>query len=168
LNELQARAHQKSPVALVPAGDPMVLHNGTIDLAKVNAYRRGVDQPQVGYRWQADTARYCRHIYRRAPARLLLDQLLFTPDAAHPTRGLSPDPAVANSLFTFLAQRFVATYDILGCAQLLQRPDPVTATMAAQAVATRATADRMTDRRQKQDPAPSELREDSESYTGQR
>src|SRR5437879_12244251 len=57
LNELQARAHQKSPVALVPAGDPMVLNNGTIDLAKVNAYRRGVDQPQVGYRWQSDAAR---------------------------------------------------------------------------------------------------------------
>jgi len=166
LNELQARAHQKSPVALVPAGDPMVLNNGTIDLAKVNAYRRGVDQPQVGYRWQADTARYCRHIYRRAPARLLLDQLLFTPDAAHPTRGLSPDPAVANSLFTFLAQRFVATYDILGCAQLLQRRDPVTVTMDAQGVVTRAKVDRMTYRRHQQDLAACERQDDSVDDAG--
>jgi hypothetical protein len=47
LNELQARAHQRSPMALIPAGDPMVLDaDGSTDLAKVNAYRRGVDQPE--------------------------------------------------------------------------------------------------------------------------
>ncbi|MGC2197571.1 MAG: hypothetical protein WA628_23065 [Terriglobales bacterium] len=141
LNELQARARQASPVALVPAGDPMVLNNGGRDLAKVNAYRRGVDQPQVGYAFQADTARYCRHMLRIAPARMLQDQAWLMPDAAHPTRGLSPDPTVADSLFTFMAQRFVASYDILGCANLVRIPDPVTLTVSAQGVTTGATID---------------------------
>src|SRR6266852_3414028 len=47
LNELQAAARQAQPVALVPAGDPMVLLNGNININKVNLYRAGVDQPPV-------------------------------------------------------------------------------------------------------------------------
>ena len=141
LNELQARARQGSPVALVPLGDPMALNNGTPDLTKVNAYRRGVDQPQVGYNFQADTARYCRHMLRIAPARMVEDHALLMPDATHPTRGLSPDPAAADTLFTFLAQRFVASYDILGCASLLNLPDPISVTTNAQGVTTGASID---------------------------
>jgi hypothetical protein len=139
LNELQARARQGFPVALVPAGDPMVLNNGSKDLVKVNAYRRGVDQPPVAWSFQADTARYCRNMLRIAPARMIQDQSFLMPDAAHPTRGLSPDPGVADSLFTFLAQRFVASYDILGCADLLNTPDPVSLTVNADGVTTGAT-----------------------------
>jgi hypothetical protein len=139
LNELQARAKQGFPVALVPAGDPMVLSNGSKDLMKVNAYRRGVDQPPVAWSFQADTARYCRNMLRVAPARMMQDQALLRPDAAHPTRGLSPDPGVADSLFTFLAQRFVASYDILGCANLLRVPDPIALTINADGITTAAT-----------------------------
>jgi hypothetical protein len=139
LNELQARARQGFPVALVPAGDPMVLNSGSKDLVKVNAYRRGVDQPPVAWSFQADTARYCRNMLRIAPARMIQDQSFLMPDAAHPTRGLSPDPGVADSLFTFLAQRFVASYDILGCADLLNTPDPVSLTVNADGVTTGAT-----------------------------
>jgi hypothetical protein len=53
----------------------------------------------------------------------------------------SPDPAVANSLFTFLAQRFVATYGAngLNCVGLLNRPDPVTVTTDGNGVAVAAT-----------------------------
>jgi hypothetical protein len=136
LNELQARAKQGFPVALVPAGDPMVLSNGSKDLVKVNAYRRGVDQPPVAWSFQADTARYCRNMLRVAPARMMQDQALLMPDAAHPTRGLSPDPGAADSLFTFLAQRFVASYDILGCADLLRVPDPIALTINADGITT--------------------------------
>jgi hypothetical protein len=150
LNELQARARQASPVALVPLGDPMVLNNGAPDLRKVNAYRRGVDQPQVGYAYQADTARYCRHMLRIAPARMLQDQAWLMPDAAHPTRGLSPDPAAADTLFHFLAQRFVASYDILGCASLLNLPDPISVTTNAQGVTTGASIDMSTITRARQ------------------
>jgi hypothetical protein len=136
---LQARAYQRFPVALVPAGDPMVLSNGGKDFVKLNAYRRGVDQPPVAWSFQADTARYCRNMLRIAPARMIQDQSFLMPDATHPTRGLSPDPGVADSLFTFLAQRFVASYDILGCADLLHIPDPVALTINADGVTTGAT-----------------------------
>jgi len=141
LNELMARARQASPVALVPLGDPMALNNGAPDLTKVNAYRRGVDQPQVGYNFQADTARYCRHMLRMGPARMLQDQAFLMPDATHPTRGLSPDPAAADTLFLFLAQRFVASYDILGCASLLNLRDPISVTTDAQGVTIGASID---------------------------
>jgi hypothetical protein len=133
LNELQARTHRRLPVALIPAGDPMVLDgDGSIDLVKVNAYRRGVDQPQVHYSWQADTARYCRHMLRIAPARLSLDQALLLSKP-------SPLSDVANSMFTFMAQRFVASYDILGCADLLNIPDPITFTQSKGGIAISAT-----------------------------
>ena len=129
LNELQARAHRKSPVALIPAGDPMVLDaDGSIDLAKLNAYRRGVDQPEVRRHWQADTARYCRQMLRIAPARLLLDQALLLSKP-------SPVAADADSMFTFLAQRFVASYDILGCGDLVKIPDPISFTRDENGVA---------------------------------
>lgn len=141
LNELQARALQASPVALVPAGDPMTQTKGRSDLAKVSAYRHGVDQPPVHYPFQADTARYCRHMLRIAPARMLQDQLFLMPDSTHPTRGVSPDPTVANSLFTFMAQRFVASYDILGCMSLVHIPDPISLTVDGQGVTTAATID---------------------------
>jgi hypothetical protein len=136
LNELQARAHQRSPAALIPAGDPMVLDaDGSVDLAKVNAYRRGVDQPEVHYNWQAETARYCRQMLRIGPARLLLDQavLLSKP---------SPVADDANSMFTFLAQRLAASYDILGCADLVNIPDPVSVTQDKNGVAISAKIDR--------------------------
>jgi hypothetical protein len=136
LNELQARAKQGFPVALVPAGDPMVLTNGSRDLVKLNAYRRGVDQPPVAWNFQAETARYCRNMLRVAPARMMQDQALLKPDAAHPSRGLSPDPGAADSLFTFLAQRFVASYDILGCENLLHVPDPIGLTINADGITT--------------------------------
>jgi hypothetical protein len=95
----------------------------------------------VWYSSQASTERYCRHMMRTAPARMLLDQSLLMPDATHPTRGLSPDPAAADSLFTFLAQRFVASYDILGCADRLHLPDPVSVVADSQGVVNGATID---------------------------
>ena len=159
LNELQARALQPSPVALVPAGDPMTRTTGKSDLVKVTAYRRGVDQPPVHYPFQAETARYCRHMLRIAPARMLQDQSFLMPDATHPSRGLSPDPAVANSLFTFMAQRFVASYDILGCANRVHIPDPISLTVDGQGVTTAATIDLSLVRRWRQSSTTSETQD---------
>jgi hypothetical protein len=132
LNELQARMFQSRPVARVPASDPMVLSDGDIDLDKLNAYRRGVDQPVVASAADADTARYCRNMFRIAPARLAFDQRAL---AAAP----SPDADAANSLFTFLAQRFVGSYDILGCADLIGKADPVAVKTNADGVTLSAT-----------------------------
>ena len=155
LNELQARAHHRSPVALIPAGDPMVLDgDGSIDLPKVNAYRRGVDQPEVHSSWQADTARYCRHMLRIAPARLLLDQALLLSKP-------SPVSDAANSMFTFMAQRFVASYDILGCANLVDIPDPISFTQDINGVAISATINLPFYDRCKRKLAPYESQDDA-------
>ncbi|MBA2287205.1 MAG: hypothetical protein H0W02_17160 [Ktedonobacteraceae bacterium] len=134
LNELQAASLQRAPMAQVPLGDPMVLNNNQPDLNKLNAYRRGVDQRPVQNMNQASTKTYCADLAKTAPARMQADAAI---TKARP----SPAADVANSLFTFLAQRFVATFDAngLNCAALLKQQDPVTVTTDANGVATDAT-----------------------------
>jgi hypothetical protein len=134
LNELQARQTQPAPVATVPAGDPMVLSNGNVSLHKTSLYRTGVDQPTIDSFHDGSTDRYCREMLRGAPGRLFNST----------TKGLlsnfkSPDAGAANSLFTFLAQRFVASYTNLDCQNLISQPDPITVTTDAAGVATSAT-----------------------------
>jgi hypothetical protein len=119
LNELQAGAHQLSPVALVPLLDPMVLVDGNVSLPKLNAYRIGVDQPQVRTTADADPVRYCANLRYIAPNRLLVDR-------PYLRAFRSADAAAANSLFTFLAQRYVASYEILDCQALLNQPVNIT------------------------------------------
>jgi hypothetical protein len=134
LDELQAAAHQAAPVALVPAGDPMVLNNNNPDLNKVNAYRAGVDQPPAQSMRAASTTAYCRHLLAIGPARIQRDMQF--------TQGRnSPDAGAANNLFTFLAQRFVASYGAngLNCVGLLNKPDPIAVTTDGNGVAISAT-----------------------------
>src|SRR6266851_1835927 len=136
LNELQAAAHQAAPVALIPSRDPMVLVNNNTNLNKLNAYRVGVDQPMMENMKAARTSMYCRNLLAIAPQRMLLDAQL---TKARP----SADPAVANSLFTFLAQRFVFTYEAngLNCTKLIGQPDPISVTTDENGVAIDATID---------------------------
>jgi hypothetical protein len=136
LNELQAAASQANPVALVPGHDPMVLVNNTNNLNKINAYRVGVDQPSVHNLQAASTRLYCTNLFAIAPQRIMLD--------AHLTKTIpSPDPAAANTLFTFLAQRFVATYGEaapgLNCAKLIGQRDPINVKTDGDGVAVDAT-----------------------------
>jgi hypothetical protein len=155
LNELQAKLYQRFPVARIPVGDPMALDaHGSINFGKVNAYRRGVDQAEIQYRWQGDTARYCRQMIRIQPARLLLDQdrLISSP---------SPDPEAANSMFTFMAQRFAGSYDILGCAKLTSLPDPVSFTTDGDGVAVSASIDTQKYQRCRRTLAPYEAQDNA-------
>jgi hypothetical protein len=134
LNEIQAAAHQAAPVALVPSRDPMVLVGNKSNLDKLNSYRMGVDQPVVQSLNTAGTRNYCTNLLAIAPQRMMLD--------AHLTKAFaSPDPAVANTLFTFLAQRFVTSYEAngLNCMKLLGQPDPVQVKTAGNGVAIDAT-----------------------------
>jgi hypothetical protein len=103
LNELQAAAHQPPPVALVPADDPMVLVDTTPNLTKLNLYRVGVDQPTVPSLQDASTRTYCINLMNVAPPRLAID-------APFLGRGATPDAAVGNTLFTFMAQRYLNTF----------------------------------------------------------
>jgi hypothetical protein len=122
LNELQAAIYQATPVALVPSGDPMTLVNGQPSLDKQNLYRAGVDQPREPSAEQAraDERDFCRSILQIAPSRIEADR-------AWTTTAASPDPATANSLFTFLAARFSFTAgpDGLNCTGLLHETNPV-------------------------------------------
>ena len=136
LNELQAAAHQATPVALVPSRDPMVLVNNRSNLNKINAYRVGVDQLLAQNLQAANSLLYCTNLLAIAPQRMMQDAQL--------TRAIpAPDPAVANTLFTFLAQRFVTSYEAngLNCMKLLGQPDPIKVKRDANGVAVAATID---------------------------
>jgi hypothetical protein len=133
LNELQAAVHQTAPVALVPLGDPFTLNSaGQPDLANVNRYRLGVAQFMAFSPADASTKEYCANFRSIASEKLILDQPFFTAFR-------SPFPNMANSLFTFMAQRFSATYQILNCKVLLNQPDPVTLTTSALGIVTGAS-----------------------------
>jgi hypothetical protein len=132
LNELQAGAFQQPPQAWIPLGDPFAQnppYSGIPSFDQVNAYRRGVDQPLA----QADnpennasTTTYCRNLVDIGIPLLQLERpfLIVRP---------SPDPAVADSLWTFMLLRFSGTYMLLNenqltCAELLGQPNPVSLT----------------------------------------
>jgi len=122
VNELQAHLLQKTPVARVPGGDPMVEFDGQYDLAKDNLYRSGVDQPSAS--WHTfQTAPYCREMLRALP-KMVLDQKMDTNFA-------SIAPAAANSTFTFVAQRWVASWQLLNCQSLINIEAPITLTTDA-------------------------------------
>jgi hypothetical protein len=134
-DELQAASQQKAPVALVPTNDPMVLNNGNRDLNKVNAYRKGADQPAAASLNDASGTTYCQNLVKINPARLQLDKTLFQNQP-------SPDGgATANNLFTFLANRLSASLgaDGLNCVGLLKIKNPITLTTNANGVVTNAT-----------------------------
>jgi hypothetical protein len=127
LNELQAAMYQAAPIAYVPSVDPMTLVNGQPSLPKQNLYRAGVDQPQEPSAMQAsaDQLSFCRDVLSIAPSRIEADKA-WTVSAA------SPDTAVANSLFTFLAARLSVTIGPGGlhCTSLLNVASPVQLTQA--------------------------------------
>lgn len=122
VNELQAHLLQKTPVARIPGGDPMVELNGQPDLSKDNLYRAGMDQPQASNR-TFQTAPYCREMLRALP-KMVLDQ-------NSETNFASIAPAAANNTFTFLAQRWVASWGLLNCQELINIDAPITLTTDA-------------------------------------
>ncbi len=134
LDELQAAAHQAQPVALVPAGDPMTKVGDNKNLRKLNLYRVGVDQPSVQNLDDASTKTYCKSLLAIGPERILVDAKL--------TKGRpSPDPAAANNLFTFLAQRFNTSFGPMGlnCQELLDAKSPIKVKTNDDGVTTSAT-----------------------------
>jgi hypothetical protein len=122
VDELQAHLLQKTPVARVPSRDPMVEFDGRPDLAKQNLYRAGMDQPAANSD-TFKTAPYCREMLRALP-KMVLDQKLETNFA-------SIAPAAANNTFTFLAQRWVASWGLLTCQNLINIAAPITLTTDA-------------------------------------
>ena len=122
LNELQAHLLQGTPMARVPSRDPMVEFAGQPDLTKDNLYRVAVDMNQ-GNNNNFITAPYCREMLRALP-KMALDQTLETNFA-------SIAPAAASNTFTFLAQRWVASWTLLTCPNLINIQAPITLTTDA-------------------------------------
>jgi hypothetical protein len=122
VNELQAHLLQKTPVARIPGGDPMVEINGHPNLDKDNLYRAGMDQPVATFQ-TFRTAPYCREMLRSLP-KMTLDQRM---ESNFPSLA----PAAANNTFTFLAQRWVAAWQLLNCQDLINIAAPITLTMNA-------------------------------------
>ncbi len=131
LDEIQANALQGPPVALVPLSDPMTLVNNAQSQDKTILYRKGVDQNPGGI-LSTDPTTYCQNFVNVGLPRVKND-MNFTINAT------SPDPAAANSLFTFLANRAQQSYVNLGCQNLLNLPNPVTVQMDGNGVVIAAT-----------------------------
>lgn len=93
----------------------------------MNRYRRGVYQQRADDNEDASTKAYCRNIRDIHTDKLIVDRPFLSVFR-------SVDPAVANNLFTFMTQRYVATYQILGCEALLNLPVNVTLVTNAQGV----------------------------------
>ena len=129
LNELDAAKNQKLPIALVQMGNPMTNINAVPNLDKTNLYRLSVNQPN-GTLQSTDTATFCLNYGTIAPSRIILDK-------AMTVNAPSPDPALANSLFTFLCQRFAGSFGPggLNCVGYLNIPNPIALTQDANGVA---------------------------------
>jgi hypothetical protein len=131
LDEIQANAFQPAPVALVPLTDPMTLVNNAASQDKTILYRQGVDQNPGGILPNNGTV-YCQNLVNTGLPRIKGDMTLTI-------NATSPDPAAANSLFTFLANRFMQAYGLLNCPNLINIPNPVTVQMDGNGVVIAAT-----------------------------
>ncbi|GCF10453.1 hypothetical protein [Dictyobacter arantiisoli] len=131
MDEIQANALQQAPIALVPLTDPMVLVNNAQSQDKTILYRKGVDQ-NPGNILPTDGTTYCQNYLNVGLPHIQGDMTITI-------NRTSPDPAAANSLFTFLANRFMQAYTLLNCPNLLNQPNPVTVQMNGNGVVTAAT-----------------------------
>ncbi len=134
-DELMAAADQQAPIALVPAGDPMVLVNNNPSLQKTNLYRAGANQTPAATLNDASTTTYCQNLVNVGVPRLQLDMANFQ-------NRPSPDGgATANNMFTFLANRLNGALGAngLNCVGLLKIQNPVTLTTDGNGIVTAAT-----------------------------
>lgn len=138
-NELQAQLFPPAGgPALVPVTDDFAFINNngqiTTSLPKTNLYRAGVGQPQAQTIANASGTPYCKSFAQSG--------VFIQSNMGHFTNQPSPAPAVANNLFTFLAQRFSTAFGpapSLGCTTIFGINSPVTLTMDGNGVVTQAT-----------------------------
>jgi hypothetical protein len=115
----------------------VINNNGQItqSLTKTNLYRAGVNQPQAADNANASGTTYCQQ-YAASGIFIAANQALFQD-------GTSPAPAVANNLFTFMANRFATSFGpvpSLGCQTIFGLDtSPVTQQMDGNGVVTSAT-----------------------------
>jgi hypothetical protein len=88
------------------------------DMSKLNNYRAAINQPIAKTPAEASTLYFCKHFAILHVPRLQknVDLLSALP---------SPMADVANSLFTFMAQRFANSFAQLGCPVMMDVQNPV-------------------------------------------
>ena len=111
--ELQALIYQQEPIALIPLNNPDALLTASQSQSpsKTNAYRIGVNQPQLGTGSNTDDGsptNYCNNMVNIQPPFLKAFQNQFT-------NAMTPDAGIGNNLFTFLANRFLQSLTNLAC-----------------------------------------------------
>ncbi|KAJ3344363.1 hypothetical protein HDU93_000153 [Gonapodya sp. JEL0774] len=112
LNELQAAATQAAPAALVPPVDPMVTVNAKPNAGKQTAYRAAVNMGP-GAANTAESTAYCQNYLNINAASIITD--------AKFTMGFTtPDAANGKDLYTFLGQRFQASWAGMTCMNLVK------------------------------------------------
>jgi hypothetical protein len=118
--------HRPSSYDNDPRNDDFTVINDngkvTQSLKKTNLYRAGVGQPQAANEANASGITYCQQ-YAASGIFIATNQALFQ-------GAKSPVPGTANSLFTFLANRFATSFGpvpSLGCQTIFAlKASPVT------------------------------------------
>ncbi|KAF9436995.1 hypothetical protein BGZ76_002305 [Entomortierella beljakovae] len=120
LNELQA-SKQQGPAALVLMTNSVIHFNNQPNLNKVNVYRLGLNQPTLSSIDQDTAETFCTNLDKIAPRYIksIKNQIINSP---------SPSPSVANNLFTFMSQRYLATWASLKCDKILNRTSAIAVT----------------------------------------
>lgn len=125
-NELQALNSQQTPIAVIPANDPMVVDgNAAPNLAKLNAFKAQIGQAPLQSLAGAPTLAFCQNLFAVGAPRILSWISGFV--AAPP-----PDFAagLSNTLAGVLSARFQATVGAgnLNCAALMAAAQKATST----------------------------------------
>ncbi|MGO9782276.1 MAG: hypothetical protein ACLPKE_26820 [Streptosporangiaceae bacterium] len=132
LDELSAARDQRSPIALVPENDEMVLVNDDFSVAKTNLYRSNVGQQPVSWAtWASSAPMFCQNMVNIQAPFLANNQALLATDG-------SPVAGVGANLFTFMANRLSMSFTNLNC-QNFGLANPVTVTLDGNGAAIDAT-----------------------------
>ena len=111
LDELLADRNQPTNAALVPENDEMVLGLGSsIDQPKTDLYRAEIGEAPVDSQTDASSspAMYCQNLVNIQTPFIAANQ---TALAAYP----SPVPTVGDTLYTFMANRLLQSFQVLNC-----------------------------------------------------
>jgi hypothetical protein len=110
LDELAAARYQRSPVALVPENDPMVMVGSTFSAEKTNLYRFNVGQDPISASSKASSSppKYCQNLVDIQTRFLKQYRALLR-------TGPTPVPSVGDNLLTFMANRLSMSFGNLRC-----------------------------------------------------
>jgi hypothetical protein len=134
LDELLAARNQPKNAALVPENDGMVLDNGgQFDQAKTNLYRSEIGQAPVSPQndMSSSPQMFCQNLVNIQTPFIAANENLLA-------AGPSPVPTVGDTLFTFLANRLLSSFDNLNCKNF-GLTNPVTVVLNGAGAATQAT-----------------------------